>query len=92
MARKLSGVGRREQVLEGIWAGRGTKEIAADLGISPKTVEYHRALLFHVFGVRDPVTLCRRAIELGLIKPEMPCAREVSRERTQRTRKRRRSG
>ena len=74
-AEKWSGVGRREQVLRGIWAGKGTKEIGADLGISPKTVEYHRAVLYHVLGVQDLVSLCRRAIALGLIKPEVPQAR-----------------
>jgi DNA-binding NarL/FixJ family response regulator len=69
---------RREEVLLGIWVGKPTKEIAADLGVSPKTVEYHRAQLFRVFGVSDVVSLCRRAMFLGLIKPELP-------QRTQRT-------
>jgi DNA-binding NarL/FixJ family response regulator len=62
-------VRRREQVLLAIWEGKGTKEIGAELGISPKTVEYHRAELYRVFGVRDAITLCRRAIVLGFIKP-----------------------
>jgi DNA-binding NarL/FixJ family response regulator len=63
---------RREEVLLGIWEGRTTKQIAGDLGVSPKTVEYHRAQLYRVFGVSDPVSLCRRAIYLGLIEPELP--------------------
>jgi DNA-binding NarL/FixJ family response regulator len=67
LAKKVSCVGRREEVLRYIWAGMGTKEIGAELGISPKTVEYHRAQLYRVFGVQDPVSLCRRAIEAGLI-------------------------
>jgi DNA-binding NarL/FixJ family response regulator len=62
---------RREEVLLAIWNGKPTKEIAADLGVSPKTVEYHRAQLYRVFGVSDPVSLCRRAIFLVLIKPEL---------------------
>ena len=70
LAEKLQGLGRRGQVLAGIWAGKGTKEIAADMGISPKTVEYHRAQLYRVFGVNDLVSLCRRAIALGLIDPK----------------------
>jgi DNA-binding CsgD family transcriptional regulator len=53
-----------------MWAGKGTKEIATDLGISPKTVEYHRARLYRMFGVHNPVSLCRRAMALGVIKPE----------------------
>jgi len=70
LAEKIEGLGRRGQVLAGIWAGRGTKEIAADMGISPKTVEYHRARLYRVFGVNDLVSLCRRAIAVGLINPK----------------------
>ena len=70
LAEKLEGLGRRGQVLAGIWAGKGTKEIAADMGLSPKTVEYHRAQLYRVFGVNDLVSLCRRAIAIGLINPK----------------------
>jgi len=69
LVEKIEGLGRRGQVLAGIWAGRGTKEIAVDLGISPKTVEYHRARLYRIFGVNDLVSLCRRAIAVGLINP-----------------------
>ena len=69
LAERTEGLGRRGQVLAGIWAGKGTKEIGAELGLSPKTVEYHRAQLYRVFGVSDPVSLCRRAIAVGLINP-----------------------
>jgi DNA-binding NarL/FixJ family response regulator len=68
MAKSISSLGRREEVLRCMWAGRATKEIAAELGISPKTVEYHRTKLYQLFGVRDPVSLCRRAVEAGLIE------------------------
>lgn len=67
-AKRFACSGRRDEVLRLMWAGKGTKEIAADLGISPKTVEYHRARLYALFEVRDPVSLCRRAIEVGLIR------------------------
>ena len=70
LAERAERLGRRGQVLAGIWGGKGTKEIAADLGISPKTVEYHRARLYRVFGVNDLVSLCRRAIVVGLINPK----------------------
>jgi DNA-binding CsgD family transcriptional regulator len=62
---------RREQVLRGIWDGKGVKEIAAGLRISPKTVEYHRERLYRVFGVRDSVSLCRRALKAGLLAPDV---------------------
>jgi DNA-binding NarL/FixJ family response regulator len=67
---KLSRVSRREQVLAGFWAGKGTKEIAAELRLSPKTVEYHRAVLFRVFGVSDVVSLCRRGLAVGVLRVE----------------------
>ena len=63
-------IGRREQVLAGMWAGKGMKEIGADLGISPKTVEFHRTQLYRLFGVQDPVSLCRRALAVGLLRGE----------------------
>ncbi len=72
LARLVARLGRRGEVLAGMWDGKGMKEIGADLGISPKTVEYHRAQLYRLFGVGDPVSLCRRAIVLGLIRPDVP--------------------
>ena len=72
MAKSISSLGRREEVLRWMWAGKGTKEIAAELGISPRTVDYHRAKLYQLFGVQDPVSLCRRAVEAGVIKVERP--------------------
>jgi DNA-binding NarL/FixJ family response regulator len=60
-------LGRRGQVLELMWEGKGAKEIAAELGVSPKTVEYHRARLYKAFRVNNPVSLCRRALAEGLI-------------------------
>ena len=70
MTQLVKRLGRRGQVLAGMWDGKGMKEIAADLGISPKTVEFHRAKLYRLFGVGNPVSLCRRAMVLGLIKPD----------------------
>jgi DNA-binding NarL/FixJ family response regulator len=66
----IARLGRRRQVLERMWAGRCTKEIAADLGLSPKTVEYHRAELYRLFKVNNPVSLCRRGLAMGLIRLE----------------------
>ncbi len=75
LVEKIEGLGRRGEVLAGIWAGKGTKQIAADLGLSPKTVEYDRAQLYRVFGVNDLVSLCRRAIAVGLVNPKCDCRR-----------------
>ncbi len=75
LTERVSRLGRRGQVLAAMWAGKATKEIAAELGISAKTVEYHRAQLYRLFGVNDPVSLCRRAMKLGLIEPDAPVVR-----------------
>ena len=81
LARRNSRSGRREQVLEGMWAGKGMKEIGEDLGISAKTAEYHRARLYRLFGVGDPVRLCRRAIVVGLIRAPASHRRQRSQQR-----------
>jgi len=71
LARRIACPGRRGQILAGMWEGKGTKEIAAELGISPKTVEYHRYVLYGLLKVDNPVSLVRRAIEEGLINPKV---------------------
>jgi PAS domain S-box-containing protein len=44
---------REREVLEGIVAGETNKEIARRLGISPRTVEIHRARVMERLGVRS---------------------------------------
>lgn len=82
LARRVGRLKRREQVLAGIWAGKSTKEIAADLGVSPKTVEYHRACLYRLLGVQDLVSLCRRAMAMGLLDTEESNSRKRNKEGT----------
>ncbi|MBV7395403.1 PhnD/SsuA/transferrin family substrate-binding protein [Mameliella sediminis] len=48
---------RESQVLGHIGAGHSTKEIAAALGISPKTVEFHRANLLRKYDARSSAQL-----------------------------------
>ena len=43
---------REREVLDLISMGDSTKEIARKLGISPKTVEFHRANLLRKYGAR----------------------------------------
>jgi two-component system response regulator FixJ len=57
---------RERQVLEGILAGRSTKLIAYDLGISPRTVEVHRAHMLERLGIRSIAEVIRFAILAGL--------------------------
>lgn len=44
-------------------AGMAVKEIAAELGLSPKTVHVHRANLMEKLGVSNDVELARRMFD-----------------------------
>ena len=52
---------RERQVMEGVVAGKANKVIAADLGISQKTVEAHRARVMHKLEVDSVPELVRFA-------------------------------
>jgi DNA-binding NarL/FixJ family response regulator len=61
---------RQRQVLQMIAEGRSTKEIAAALSLSVKTVETHRAQLMERLDIHDVAGLVRYAIRVGLVRPE----------------------
>jgi DNA-binding NarL/FixJ family response regulator len=58
---------RQLEILRLVASGRTTKEIARTLGISPKTVEFHRARLMERLGVHEVTALTRFALQRGLI-------------------------
>ena len=60
---------REEEVLKLIAEGYSTREIAATLGISAKTVDRHRTNTLAKLGLRDRLALTRYAIRAGLIEP-----------------------
>ncbi|BCJ31613.1 response regulator transcription factor [Actinocatenispora sera] len=60
---------REEQVTKLIAEGYSARRIAAELVISVKTVERHRANVLQKLGLRDRVELTRFAIRTGLIEP-----------------------
>ncbi len=60
--RALGVTSREVDVLKLVIAGRSTKQIAADLFLSPKTVERHLTSLFGRFGVRNR----RELAEMGV--------------------------
>ena len=67
---QLSQLTRRErEVLQLIGEGLSTKEIAARLGVSPKTADSHRAGLMEKVGIHKSVGLVRLAIREGLVVP-----------------------
>lgn len=54
---------REAEILAQICNGHSTKQIAQALGISPKTVEFHRSNLLRKFGVHSSLQLVKLAAE-----------------------------
>jgi two-component system sensor histidine kinase TtrS len=52
---------REREILHLVGDGMTTKEIARDLGISPKTVEFHRSHLMRKFEASNMAELVRKA-------------------------------
>jgi DNA-binding NarL/FixJ family response regulator len=59
---------RERQVLQLVAEGKSTKEIAALLAISFKTVESHRCRMMEKLGLHETASLVRYAIRQGLIQ------------------------
>jgi DNA-binding NarL/FixJ family response regulator len=57
---------RETEILKLIAEGLSTKEIAAELILSVKTVDTHRANILEKLGMRNRVELTRYAIRRGL--------------------------
>jgi DNA-binding NarL/FixJ family response regulator len=60
--------GREREVLLGIARGRTNKEIAAELGISHRTVETHRESLMRKLQIRTVAELTRFSLGAGIIE------------------------
>jgi len=59
---------REREVLQRIAQGNMNKEIAADLGISPRTIEFHRLNIMRKLGVQTQQELFRYCINAGILK------------------------
>jgi FixJ family two-component response regulator len=62
---------REREVMEAVISGRLNKQIAADLGISEKTVKAHRARVMEKFETRSVAAVARMCEIVG-IKPRQP--------------------
>lgn len=60
---------REAEVLKLVAEGLSTREIAAALTLSARTVEHHRVNILQKLGMRDRTQLTRYAIRVGLIEP-----------------------
>ena len=68
---RLAGLSNRERdVLGGLVTGRANKQIAFDLGISPRTVEIYRANLMNKMKAGSLSDLVRMALIVGIVGPE----------------------
>jgi len=60
---------REMQVLKALARGKSTKEIAAELGTSPKTVTVQKTALYRSLGVNNAMHAVGAAAKSGLLKP-----------------------
>ena len=69
-AQHVSGLtSRQHEIMDRVLAGQPSKNIAADLGISRRTVENHRATIMKVTGARSLPALARLAIAAAAHPP-----------------------
>ena len=72
---------RERQILEMMWEGKGSKEIARVLETSVKTIETQRCRLYRFIGVGSVVEALRWGLKKGYLKPVEPERPPVSRPR-----------
>jgi len=58
---------RQREVLQLVAEGRPARAIAEVLGVSRKTVEFHKANMMRVLGLRSTAELTRYALDHGLV-------------------------
>jgi len=62
---------RRKKILKEIAADKTTKEIASELNISTKTIEYHRKCLYVITNCNSAIGLTLWAIKKGIVSVEV---------------------
>jgi DNA-binding NarL/FixJ family response regulator len=60
---------RQREVLQLLAEGRPMKEVAAVLGVSARTVAFHKYQIMRRLGVTSSAALVQQAVRLGLIRP-----------------------
>jgi DNA-binding NarL/FixJ family response regulator len=59
---------RQREILQLLAEGKSAKEIGVALGLSPRTVEFHKYTLMQALGMENSVELIRFAFKHGLIQ------------------------
>jgi DNA-binding NarL/FixJ family response regulator len=62
---------REREIVQLVAGGLRNKEVAAKLGLKPKTVEKHRANIMNKLALRNVAQLIRYAIQSGLTPLEI---------------------
>jgi len=70
---------RERQILELVLVGHPSKNIAADLGISQRTVENHRAAVMHKTGAKSLPALARLALAAAWNGADQPFVQPLAR-------------
>ncbi len=65
--RNVKLTGRQKEVLQLLAEGRGVKEIATLLGISTRTVEFHKYSMMESLGLKTSAELVRYAVKTGIV-------------------------
>ncbi|MGB0716314.1 MAG: response regulator transcription factor [Phycisphaerae bacterium] len=65
---------REREVMERVVGGRANREIAEELGVSCKTVEFHRSRVMKKMRADSLAHLVCAAVQIGLCKMEYPMA------------------
>jgi DNA-binding NarL/FixJ family response regulator len=60
---------RQREVLQLVAEGKGTKEIAALLNVSVKTVEFHKSRLMEQLDLHSTAELIKYALAEGMVAP-----------------------
>jgi len=61
--------GREREVLDGIVAGKSNREIAAGLGLSEKTIEFHRSKVMRKMSADSLADLTRKVVVAEMVEP-----------------------
>jgi two-component system response regulator FixJ len=61
----LTLTGREREILNHVIAGKTSKEMGADLGVSPRTIEVHRGRVMTKLAVDSVAVLVRRYVQAG---------------------------
>jgi len=69
------------KILYLILEGKNSREIAAALHRSPRTVEVHRGHVLQKMGTTNTIELLRRAVDMGLIQGDPPAREAASTDR-----------